>query len=299
MSCPAQNAPIHERLRSLDEDISLPPSFYLMTILMVATVISIPLLYRRIWLFLFDLVSDVRNDLKLPDRPAGCRKVGRSGTRDSSKDRQPEIPIPLFAKDQNVDSSGPANGKLEPATATPSGLGHDRLFYFAQQTTSLPDPESHKVTSTWVGLNQQSHPRLALIKTELWLPDPDAPDYDEDSEWVQSGGCVVMQFPFTQDIDRSRNGLRALLGLLITRLRARSYSAEPIAEFRLPLHPSEKRMGEKRYRLEKMKISREETVAWNMEPEIPYNILTKLKFHLGLSNPVTIFRLRETSAHAT
>jgi hypothetical protein len=225
--------------------------------------------------------------------------VERPRTNDLGKDLHSEISDRLFVKDPNVNPNGPANGKLEPATTTPSGLALDRLFCLAQQTTSLPDAESHKVTSTWVILNQESHPRLALIKTELWLPDPDAPDYDEASEWVKSGGCVVMQFPFTRDIDRSRDGLRALFGLVLTRWRARSYSAEPVAEFRLPLHPSEERAGEKRYRSETIKVWREESEAWNLEPEIPIEILTKLKFHLGLSNPVTIFRRRDASAYTT
>ena len=306
MSCPSQNLPLRERLRTLDDDVQLPTSFYVLSLLMVATVFSIPMIYRWTWLFVYDLVSGVRSDLKQPEPPAGCRRIGKAGIRNLSNEFPPS---PAAEKDGGAELDALGNGKVEAlfihpikstapieldsATVTPLGLAHDRLFSFAQQTTSLPDMETNKITSKWIFLTQRSHARLDLVKTELWLPDPNSSDYDEESEWTKAGGCVVVRFPFTKDIDRNREGLRALLGLLISRFRARSLSAEPIVEFRLPLNPSVERAKAKGYRLEKMKIWREEPEAWNIESEVPTEKLAQLKFHLGLSNPLTIFRVRD------
>jgi hypothetical protein len=275
---------------------------------MVVTVFSIPMIYRWTWLFLYDIISGVRGDLKVSKSPAGCRQIGKPGTRNLSK----EFPEDQSTKgEEKADSVVSGNGKIEAlflypikstapievesATVTPLGLAYDRLFSFAQQTTSLPGLETNEITSKWVFLTQRSHGRLGLVRTELWVADPNSPDYDEDNEWVKAGGCIVVQFPFIRDIEFSREGIRAFLGLLITRTRSRSLAAEPIVEFRLPLHPSEERIKEKQYRLEKMKIWREEPEAWNIESEVPSEVLAQLTFHLGLSNPLAIFRVRDGS----
>ncbi|KAI1012257.1 hypothetical protein LB503_004680 [Fusarium chuoi] len=43
----------------------------------------------------------------------------------------------------------------------------------------------------WKSLDQQTNPALSQIKTELWLPKPNA---DESDPVVQAGGCIVMSF---------------------------------------------------------------------------------------------------------
>ncbi|KAF5612093.1 hypothetical protein F25303_14421, partial [Fusarium sp. NRRL 25303] len=43
----------------------------------------------------------------------------------------------------------------------------------------------------WKSLDQQTNPALSQIKTELWLPKPNA---DEGDPLVQAGGCIVMSF---------------------------------------------------------------------------------------------------------
>ncbi|ENH63677.1 hypothetical protein FOC1_g10004285 [Fusarium oxysporum f. sp. cubense race 1] len=43
----------------------------------------------------------------------------------------------------------------------------------------------------WKSLDQQTKPALSQIKTELWLPTPNA---DKSDPLVQAGGCIVMAF---------------------------------------------------------------------------------------------------------
>jgi MOSC N-terminal beta barrel domain len=323
MSCPAKKAPLKDQLQALSGDVEMPKSFYIMTVMMVAVVIGLPLIYRRVWLFIADLITDIRNDIILPSAPQGCRQYGRLGTRNLSKEiSKPTSPVhPPNAKFPNhengelestlsSDKYGKANlyGRVEAlyvhgiksthpievetAEVSPLGFAYDRLFSFAQRTTSIPDPQTGKVGELWVFLTQRSHPRLQLVKTEIWLPDPSAPDYDEDDEWVQNGGCLVVRFPFTNDVDFSYNGLRTALGLLFCKMRSRSWSAEPLIEFRLPIYPTVVRVEEKNYGIEKMKIWRETPESWNVAPEIPEEVLAKLKYFLGVSNPLTLFRIR-------
>ncbi|CVK85871.1 uncharacterized protein FMAN_06633 [Fusarium mangiferae] len=45
--------------------------------------------------------------------------------------------------------------------------------------------------ATWNSLGQPTNPALSQIKTELWLPKPNA---DKNDTLVQAGGCIVMSF---------------------------------------------------------------------------------------------------------
>jgi MOSC N-terminal beta barrel domain len=310
-----------DRLEAIDEPVELPSSFYVLTLLMILTVTGIPLVYRRVWLFIYDLVVDIRSDLARPTPPPGCRKIGKPGTRNLSREsfgsktashsKHPSFPAfePQTANDESseileekdvtgrieaiflhpIKSTAPI--EVQSANITASGLEHDRLFCFAQLISSLPSLDG-EVDHSWVFITQRSHPRLALVRTEIWVPDENDAEYDEDNEWIKNGGCVILSFPFSPDVTFGRNGFRALVVMWLARLLQKSMAAEPLVHLRLPLHPTAERIKEKGYTEEHMKIWRESPLAWNVQDELSNDMHAKLKFHLGVSNPLTIFRIQ-------
>lgn len=174
-----------------------------------------------------------------------------------------------------------------------TGMKYDRQFSFAQEVTSLPSLEeqadgSHGVKSEWQCITLRTFPRLARIETEVWVPDPSSPTYSPNGEFVQSEGCVVIKFPFSPDIDFSWDGLRAFVKILATKL---SCQDEPMVEFRIPFNPTIQRIKQNGYTSEKMKIWKDAPEALNMGAEVPEEIMAKLKYCLGVSNPFTLFRI--------
>jgi MOSC N-terminal beta barrel domain len=324
MSCPAQNVPLKARLDALDGDIELPTSFYALTVAMIAVVVGLPLLYRKLWVILFDAIFDIREAIILPKPPRGCQQYGKLATRNLSKETFTDVKDDQYPRHDNFPDLD--NGEMESTAASPKykdsrlsgriealyihaiksthaievqsatvstlGFAYDRLFSFAQKTKSIPDPQTGKLSELWVFLTQRSHPRLQLVKTEVWIPDPSDPGYDEEDEWVKNGGCIIVRFPNVNNVDFSYNGMLSILNLLAYKIRARSLIAEPQFEFRIPLSPTIERAKEKSYPVERMKIWRETPDSWNMSPEIPDEVMVKLKRFLGVSNPFTLFRIR-------
>ncbi|CAI6337121.1 unnamed protein product [Periconia digitata] len=233
-----------------------------------------------------------------PAAPSGCRNIGlqgrsnlhdqyskqySSGTGTSASTSWTVKAMFIYP----IKSCGPV--ELAKSNVTTSGLRYDRQFTLAQQSTSLPTLEG-KVTSEWKFITQRAFPRLAKVETQVWTPDPSAPGYNKDGEWVKSQGCVVVRFPFTPDTEFSIQGLRNLGKILAAKLEGKS---EPMIEFRLPFNPNAERMREKQYRKERMAIWKDHPMALNMGCEIPEETLAQLKYTLGVTNPLTLFRIDE------
>ncbi|PVI04470.1 MOSC-domain-containing protein [Periconia macrospinosa] len=230
--------------------------------------------------------------------PAGCRKIGLRGrtnlhdqfshkytSNGGTSTTKPWTVKALFI--YPIKSCGPV--ELEKTDIVTTGLRYDRQFTLAQYSTSLPTLQG-KVTSEWKFITQRSFPRLAKVETEIWVPDPSLPDYDKDGEWVKSQGCVVVRFPFTPDTDFSVQGLKNIGKILAAKLE---WKSEPMVEFRLPFNPDQERIKNKQYIKENMKIWKDSPIALNMGCEIPDEIMAQLKYTLGVTNPLTLFRIDE------
>jgi hypothetical protein len=271
MSCPSQNpvAPLVQRGRELDGDEQLPWSFYVLTLAMIFGVVGLPMLYRKTWVFIADLIADVKQDIAPLPPPAGCHRLGRPATRNPSikysepsnscrhhafTNRSDDSPLKDYPTDLQDEAS--RTGRIEAlyvhpikstppialdvAVLTPTGLDHDRAFALAQCVTSQPDPATYAVRETWTALTHRTHPRLAHVTTELWIPDgaPSDGDEEEAREWRAAGGCLAVRFPFSADAGiASRASLRALLGRLAAKLSARRLFAGPTLELRVSLRP--------------------------------------------------------------
>ncbi|TKA81828.1 hypothetical protein B0A49_00592 [Cryomyces minteri] len=228
--------------------------------------------------------------------PAGCRPFGlmadsrlkdqydkkyeKEGTCGTTPDGSPRAEVKgLFV--YPVKSCAPV--ELQHGEVVSTGLRFDRQFSFAQLVSSKP-PVQHR----WICVTEREFPRLALVKTQLWVPDPKSPTYSAEGEWVKSGGCIVISFPFSPDWS---GGVKAIASSFGAKLRQTSIRAEPQITFRIPFDPPRDRIKEKGYSTERMKIFADEPEALNMSAEIPANILAKLKYTLGVSNTFTLFRV--------
>lgn len=180
-----------------------------------------------------------------------------------------------------------AGVELDKSEVSHAGLKYDRQFTFAQQVTGLPTLEG-KVESNWTFITLRQFPRLAKVEVELWVPDPQVMGYKEHGEWVENGGCIVARFPFSPDTELSLTGLKNYGKILAAKLAGKP---EPMLEFRIPFNPTEKRTRGKGYRKEPLKIFDDTPTALNVGCEIPEETMAKLKYTLGVSNPLTLFRI--------
>jgi uncharacterized protein YcbX len=228
--------------------------------------------------------------------PVGCRKLGING-RSNLHDQYSR----LYARGGTRTPGNPWTVKalfiyplkscapieLEKSEVFRTGLKYDRQFTLGQYVTSLPTMEG-KVHSEWQFMSQRKFPRLAKVETEIWVPDPSAPGYSKDGEWVQSEGCLLVRFPFSPDSDFSLDGLKNYGKILAAKLAGRS---EPMLEFRVPFNPTKERMKNKGYMSQEIRIWKDAPQALDVSPDIDREILAKLKYTLGTSNPVALFRI--------
>lgn len=199
-----------------------------------------------------------------------------------------------------------------------TGLKYDRLFTFAQLVTKQKDSKTSDgeagfddVSGEWVHewrfVTQRDFPRLALLETELWVPDPQSKKSDQDqrrksaqtkkasrrddmgssqtansdldngartnaSGWSANGGCLIIRFPY--DPDYNFLGLRT-----------------ETVTISIPLAATSQRRQEKKHVLELLTIWTARLQAINVTSEIDPDDLAKLKYFLGVSNPLALFQV--------
>jgi hypothetical protein len=268
------------------DDVGFRPS----TLAFLVTLIV--LIFPFLVLFVFALAQQ---QTSLPP-PNGCRKLGIKGRSNVSDQYANKYAIGSDSSPSNpwtikalfvypIKSCAPL--ELGTADVIRTGLRYDRQFTFAQQVTSLPTLDG-AVTSEWVIATQRTFPRLAKVETEIWIPDSTLPDYDPESDWVKSEGCLVVRFPFTPDSDFTLQGMKNYGKMLAARLSGRP---EPMKEFRVPFNPPKSRVEEVQYTKEKVKIFKDSPIALNVGNEVPYEKMAELKYTLGVTNPFTLIRI--------
>lgn len=213
-----------------------------------------------------------------------------------------------------------------------TGLKFDRVFTFAQQTSKQSEPDGVSEPTTewqheWRFITAREHPRLALLKTELWIPDlrlaasslpaghkrteSDDSSYgigrsrsrgrkgtlvmesagvDADmrrkfsmdinaSDWAANGGCLLVSFPFEPDFNPL--GLRT-----------------QTVNLKIPLLPTPERAALKSYTTENVMVWQDKASATNITNEIDGVALEKLKYFLGISKPLALFRRDDSTLRA-
>jgi len=204
-----------------------------------------------------------------------------------------------------------------------TGLKYDRMFTFAQLHSKQAPADAAREPSAdweheWRFITAREVPRLAILKTELWVPDlrtqapkqssghtrhvsDDTPGGDRGrsrsrkgtvilesagidaqrrrklsipfiaEDWRSNGGCLIISFPYEPDFNPF--GLRT-----------------ETVTIRLPLKPTPERAEAKLYTTEDVKVWKDHPQATNMTNEIDKASLDKLKYFLGVSKPLALFR---------
>ena len=241
------------------------------------------------------------------DQPKGCTRVGLRARSHLADQYDEQYYVP-----QTQSMNGAANItpkikslwiypvksckgiELESGSVLRTGMEHDRLFCFAQLKSpfpvSLDTPDMEKSKHQWQFISQRTFSSMALIKTELWLPDLSSPTYSNSRSEVQSGGVVVIKYPSI--VGSGFWGLLLYLWVAIG-------GSKPEKAVHFPLNPTIKQIEDNGYVLEEMRIWKDTPKCLNLgttiEPEAkPY--LEELQALLGCTNPLALFRI--TTEHS-
>ncbi|KAF2403392.1 MOSC-domain-containing protein [Trichodelitschia bisporula] len=300
MSCPT-DAPLRERLASLPADNpSIPWELYLVLPTLIGATLLIPFLYHRAWTSAWHIYALFTQRTLEPTPPPGCSMYGAPGERNPSDGAEAEADPAggnrikaLFI--YPIKSCHPV--EVHSAEITPTGFKYDRAFAFAQWTTPTPQAGADLTTPTtastspftddqaddqfqpppasghWAFLTQRSHPRLARVRCEIWLPDSTL-KYHSPTDVP----LLIIAFPFTPD------GLRGTLASLFEKLRRRDKGAEPMLTFHVPLTPSEED-----YPAARLRIWRDYPHALDVGRAMSPDVKSKLAYALGVSNDISLF----------
>ncbi|KAL8827320.1 MAG: hypothetical protein Q9191_003257 [Dirinaria sp. TL-2023a] len=135
-------------------------------------------------------------------------------------------------------------------------------------------------------MTQRNFPLLAQVKTEIWLPDPASPAYSTKDPNIQSGGVLVIKYPYDND------GFRGVMG----RIWAALGGDQPHHSVQLPLNPSAEQIRQHGYTLEQMEIWKDSPMSLNIGSTIGNSsklFLEELQAHLGCTNPLALFRVSD------
>lgn len=171
--------------------------------------------------------------------------------------------------------------ELNRGTVVSTGMEYDRMFSFAQLRSPFPvsqdTPNSEKAAHQWKFITQREFPLLAKVITEVWVPDPSSPTYSPKEPFVQSGGALVMTYPFEED------GWKGVL----SRLRVSVGGSESRRSITIPFNPTADQIKEKEYTMERMAIWKDSPQALNMGASLP----PELQYSIGVRNPLALFRV--------
>jgi hypothetical protein len=160
-------------------------------------------------------------------------------------------------------------------------MEYDRQFTFAQLRSPFPvaanTPDKEKAAHQWEFINSKQFPLLAKVRTEMWVPDQSVETYVAHEEDVESGGVIILSFPYQEAGWRGQ----------VAKWGAKVKGTVPEKHFRIPFDPSPVQIEKAGYSYEKMTIWKKTIMALNMELEIP----EELRYYLGISNKLGLFRI--------
>lgn len=269
---------------------------------MVSLVIGIPLLYRQLWVTTWSIFSYYRRPKHLRGGPAGCLPVGKLGDRNLSREHRAQAKSNSHVTGSNGHAKGASSGKVEAlfvypikscypvevasSNITEMGLEFDRQFCFASwhepasKANGAKEHEPKKGSSAywdsrphWEFMTQRQNPSLTHLKIQMWRPDPELRDYDEEREVVKSGGCLIVSFAFAPPMTSMRN----IWSIICAKVRAFSLSAVPVWTFEVPLNPRIAQIKAKGYGSETLRIWRDEVNGIDITSEIPRPVLRNLQ----------------------
>lgn len=229
-------------------------------------------------------VNDLRRRRFSAQVPLGCTKLGLQGRSNCADE---------FATEYSLGTSDNAQWRvkalfvhpikscaaveLSEGDVTTSGFEYDRKFAFAEFTkptgVKQDAPEEDK-QKQWIfrTLRQPGYEKLALVKSEIWVPKPGQKDQDPNLRRVEQEGALIVRYPNVP--------VGALASL--DRLMLKWGLLPKEKSFSVPLNPSKQR----KYPSEKITIWKDQPHWLNLGEHVPADF----KDWLGVSNPVALFR---------
>lgn len=221
--------------------------------------------------------------------PAGCKRLGlrglsnlddqydakyQAGTDDTKEWKIKALMIHPIKSCTSIEVD-----ELELEGAGPK---FDRKFVFAEllpPTNAKPDATDDDKKPRWTfrTLRQPGYEKLALVKPEVWVPEPSASKNKSMTRRVERNGALVVKYPNVPD------GPLAFLDRFMMR-----WGLVPSENsFQVPLMPSD----DHEYPKEEMKIWVDCPVWLNYGKHIPDDF----RHFIGAKHPITLFRADPTA----
>lgn len=210
-------------------------------------------------------------------RPRGCKRLGLNVQSNLADEHDPKYGSQISpagrARRWTVKSlwiypiKSCRGVELTSSTVVSMGMEYDRQFCFARFKGPVVKrrgtPEETTESAKWDFLTQRSHPLLACVKPEVWIPDPSSSTYSINHPEIQHGGVVVVKYP----------GYR--FGFKVEK------------SFCVPYDPTPAEIERKGYKLNVMTIWNDSPTALQMDSVVPLD----LKKYLNVKEPFSLFRV--------
>ena len=251
--------------------------------------------------FLPILVWGLLKALSLPSqlqKPEGCRKLGLSGKSNLADEHDERYKSPVAGHRNGAVSwrvkslwiypiKSCRGVELERGKVVGTGMEYDRQFSFAQLSSKFPvsanTPQEEKAQHTWKFMTQRSLSRMALIKTEVWVPEPLSAKYSKQHPNVQSGGVLVIKFPHIQSEEGVMGKFKDIWALVF---------GQPEREIHIPLNPTQEQITEKGYTVDDMEIWKDKPRSLIVaSTEKNDRWIHELRSFLGITNHLALFRV--------
>lgn len=154
-------------------------------------------------------------------------------------------------------------------------MDYDRLFAFAEFREPAKADADGKKDPVWIfrTLRQPGYEKLALVESEIWLPNANAGDKSASLRRVEREGCIIIRYPFVP------TGAFAWLDRLMLK-----WSLIPKQNsFTMPLNP----LPDHSYPKERVDVWKSSPVWLNMGKHLPADFAQ----WIGTSKPLSIFRV--------
>ncbi|KAI4100044.1 MAG: hypothetical protein L6R37_005684 [Teloschistes peruensis] len=165
--------------------------------------------------------------------------------------------------------------QVQQAQVLREGLKYDRQFSFAELQGPLHtgDKPVSSEASGWKFITQRKYERLANIRIEIWVPDPDSPHYSSEEANVRSDGVLLVRYP-----DPRQSAGKHERGKV----------------FEIPYNPTVSQIKQRGYSMEKMEIWKDcpdaLLIASTLQPDPP-TWLTDIQAYIKSSFPLALFRV--------
>lgn len=149
--------------------------------------------------------------------------------------------------------------------AHPDGhMAYNNIYMLGLESTDT-DAQGYTI---WKSLTQQDKRDLLKMKTEIWIPKPNA---NETDPLVKSGGCIIMSFP-----DPSIPSWLNMIG---------GYTATPQVAAILPLKLTEEEIQEHKIKMRPFRIDGEDGKGLDLErlPAVD-DVMSRLRLFLGVKD---------------